>query len=171
MFSQTGFSLAVPSSLSSKTSLKIMGCPRRLLAKCFHWRWRPIGAAFQRNRLCQQRRYNGRKCAFLLRDLAAAANLPPHGRSSPSNLWICLTGRWTERADTDIDINDIHLLAAAVHIHIKLHSEGFQIPASRPSAASSLLLPTCSQTLPLSSPGPSLITLHSCTQPGRSKML
>ena len=36
-----GFFLAVlchPSASSSKTSLKIMGCPRRLLTKCLHWR-------------------------------------------------------------------------------------------------------------------------------------
>ena len=56
MTSQTGLSLAVlchPSALSSKTSLKIMGCPHWLLTKSLHWRWRPIGAAFQGKRLSQ----------------------------------------------------------------------------------------------------------------------
>ena len=48
MTSQTGLSLAVlchPPALSSKTSLKIVGCPRWSLTKRLHWRWRPIGAS------------------------------------------------------------------------------------------------------------------------------
>ena len=45
--------LCHPLTLSSKTSSKITRCPGRLLAKCLHWRWRPVGAAFQRNGLSQ----------------------------------------------------------------------------------------------------------------------
>ena len=56
MTSQLSLSLAAlchPSALSSKTALTIKGCPGRLLTTCLHWRWRRIGAAFQRNRLSQ----------------------------------------------------------------------------------------------------------------------
>ena len=40
-------------------------------------------------------RYAGRKCAFLLRDLAAAANLPPHGALFSQFLDLTHRG-WTE---------------------------------------------------------------------------
>ena len=74
-------------------------------------------------------RYKRRKCAFLLRDLAAAANLLPHGALFSQQLQDLTHRWWTERADTDIDIHDILLLAAAVHIEIKLHSERYPDPA------------------------------------------
>ena len=46
--------LCHPLTLSSKTSSKITRCPDRLLAICLQWRWKPIGAASQRNPLSQQ---------------------------------------------------------------------------------------------------------------------
>ena len=86
--------------------------------------------------------FNRRKCAFLLRDLAAAADLPLHSALFSRQL-LDLTRRWgTEREDPDIDINDVHSCAAAVHIHIKLHSARypdqapFQDPDPRQSARS-----------------------------------
>ena len=83
-------------------------------------------------------RYIRRKCPFLLRDLAAAADLLPHGALFSQQL-LDLTHRWwTERADTDIDINDNHLLRS---LRIKLHSEisrSSPNPALRPFAASPL---------------------------------
>ena len=112
--------LCHPSTLSSKQSSKITRCPCRLLAKCLQWSWKPIGAAFQRT---------GASALSFCGNLAAAANLPPHGALFSQQL-LDLTPRWwTERADTDIDINDIHSLAAAVYIHIKLHSERYPGPA------------------------------------------
>ena len=80
--SQTSLSLAVlchPSALSSKTFLKIMGCPWQIIdgmlalevetyRRCF-----PAQLALSAFQGC-----NRRKSAFPLRDLAAAANLPPH---------------------------------------------------------------------------------------------
>ena len=73
-------------------------------------------------------RSDRRKCALLLRDLVATADLP-HSASFSQQL-LDLTHRWwAERADTGIDINDIHHLAAAVHIHTKLHPERYPDPA------------------------------------------
>ena len=74
-------------------------------------------------------RCNRRKRAFFLRDLAATADLPLHSALF-SQLLLDLTHRWwTEREEPDIDINDVHLLAAAVCIHIELHSARFPDPA------------------------------------------
>ena len=87
-------------------------------------------------------RCNRFKCAFFLRDLAAAADLPPHGALFSQQL-LTLRG-WTERADTDIDINDLHPLAAAVYIHNKLHSEG--VPGPAPLQLPDPLLPAHSLT-------------------------
>ena len=68
-----------------------------------------------------------RKCVFLLRDLAAAADLPPHSALFSQQL-MDLTHRWrTEREDPDIDINDVQPLAAAVYVHIKLHSARYPV--------------------------------------------
>ena len=60
-------------------------------------------------------RFNRRKCAFLLRDLAAAGGLPSHSALFSQQL-LDLTHRWwteRERADTDIDINDVNHLATS----------------------------------------------------------
>ena len=61
---------------------------------------------------------NRRKCAFFLRDLVAAADLPPHSALF-SQQHLHLTHKWwAEREDTDIDINDIHFLAGrSLHSH------------------------------------------------------
>ena len=68
---------------------------------------------FQRCLSAQQaptalQRFNRRKCALLLRELAATADLPPHSARFSQQL-LDLTHRWwTEREDPDIDINDVH---------------------------------------------------------------
>ena len=63
-------------------------------------------------------RFNRRKYAFRLRDLAATADLPPHSAPSSQKL-LDLTHRWLREREPDIDINDVHPLAAAVYTHIK----------------------------------------------------
>ena len=162
MTSQTGLSLAVlchPSALSSKTSLKIMlALEVETHRRCFPAQ--PTLSALQR--------YTRRKCAFLLRDLVRAAHLPPHGAHFSQQL---LNHRkWTERAD--IDINDVHSLAAAVYIHIKLHSEGFQDPPDRPShscSRSPRQAPASSHSiLALSPDGPT--SCHRRVYPGVSSL-
>ena len=72
-------------------------------------------------------RCNRRKCAHLLRDLAAAADLPPNSALFAQQL-LDRSHRWSEREDNDIDIGDIHLLAAGVHVHFKLHSVRYPDP-------------------------------------------
>ena len=74
-------------------------------------------------------RFSRRKCAFLLGDLAATADLPPHSAHFSQQL-LDLTHRWwTEREDPDIDITDVHPLAAAVYSHIMLRSARYPDPA------------------------------------------
>ena len=75
-------------------------------------------------------RFNRRKCALLFRELAAAADLPPHSALFSQQL-LDLTHRWwiDRREDADIDINDVHSLAALVYIHIKLYSARYPDPA------------------------------------------
>ena len=145
MTSQTSLSFAAlchPSALSSKTSLKITGCPGRLLTKCLHWRWRHIGAAFQRNRLSQHctDTIDARLsfCGISPLQLAASrcALLPATSGSDAQG--------WTERADTDIDINDIQPLAVAGSIHTKLQSE--RCPGPAPFQLPDPLQPACSLT-------------------------
>ena len=59
-------------------------------------------------------RYSRLKCAHLLRDLVASADLPPH--SAPYSLQLQdLAHRWSEREDIDIHIFDVLLLAATVY--------------------------------------------------------
>ena len=56
------------------------GCLGRLKTKCWHWSGILFGAVSRRSRLPQHcSGSTDRKCAFLLRDLAATADLPPHG--------------------------------------------------------------------------------------------
>ena len=75
-------------------------------------------------------RYVRRKCGFLLRDLVAAANLPPHGALFSQQL-LDLTHRWwTEREQIPTLTSTMSTpFAAAVYIHIKLHSERYPGPA------------------------------------------
>ena len=61
-------------------------------------------------------RHNRRKCAHLLRDLAAAVDLPRHSALLSLQL-LGLAHRWFERED-----NDVLPLAATVCTHIKLNS-------------------------------------------------
>ena len=89
--------------------------------------------------LCLQR-YNRRKCAHLLRDLAATAHLPPNSALFFQQL-LELTHRWwSEREDNDIDIGDVRHLAAAVYFHLELHSARcpdpgpYQVPDPRQPA-------------------------------------
>ena len=89
--------------------------------------------------------YHRRKCAFLLRDLAAAANLPPHGALLSQQLLDLTHRRWTERADTDIGHQRYPSpCSRAVYIHIKLHSEG--VPGPAPFQLPDPLQPACSLT-------------------------
>ena len=82
-------------------------------------------------------RFNRRMCAFLLRDLAATADLPFHSALFSQQL-LDLTHRWwAEREDPDIEINDVHLLAAATHIHTQLHSARYPDPGPISASRSS----------------------------------
>ena len=74
-------------------------------------------------------RFNRCKCAHLLRDLAATADLPPHSALFSQQL-LDLTHRWWSEAEgPDIDVNDVYPLAAAAYICIKLHSARYPDPA------------------------------------------
>ena len=82
-------------------------------------------------------RSNWCKCAHLLRDLAATADLPPHCALF-SEQPLDLTQRWwSETEGTDIEEGDVHPLAAAAQICNKLHSARhpdlapFQLPDPR----------------------------------------
>ena len=86
-------------------------------------------------------RFNRRRNALLLHDLAATADLPPHSVFFSQQL-LDLTRRWwSEAEDPDIDVNDVYSLAAAAYICIKLHSArylirlhfSFQTPGSQPA--------------------------------------
>ena len=65
-------------------------------------------------------RYNRRKCAHLLRDLATTADLPPTVHSVPFSFWTLLTG--VRKGRNDICIFDVLPLAATVYIQMKLNS-------------------------------------------------
>ena len=67
------------------------------------------------------RRYSRRKCAHLLRDLAATADWPPHCALFSLQL-LDLAHKWSEREDNDIHIFDVLPLAATVHVQITLNS-------------------------------------------------
>ena len=59
----------------------------------------------------------------------ATADLPRRSALFSQQL-LDLTHRWwAEREDLDIDIDHVHPLAAAVYIHIKLHSARYPDPA------------------------------------------
>ena len=93
----------------------------------------PVSTALQRFSRC--------KCAHLLRDLAAAADLPLTVSALFSQQLLDLTHRWwSEVEDPDIDVNDTYFLAAAACTCIKLHSARypdlapFQLPDPREPA-------------------------------------
>ena len=90
----------------------------------------PFSAASRHSRTSQHRRvFHRRTCALLLSDVAATADLPQHSVLFAQQL-LDLTHRWRkEREDLDIDINDVHPLAAPVHKNIKLHSARYPDPA------------------------------------------
>ena len=60
-------------------------------------------------------RYNRRKRAHLLRDLATTVDLPPHSALFSLQL-LDLAHRWSEREDNDFHIFDVLPLAATVYI-------------------------------------------------------
>ena len=63
-------------------------------------------------------RSNTAKRAHLLRDLAAAADQPPHSALFSRQV-VDLTHRWWSEAEgLDIDLGDVHPLAAAAYICI-----------------------------------------------------
>ena len=67
-------------------------------------------------------RSNRGKCAHLLRDLDATADLPPHCPLLALQL-LDLTHRWwSDSEGPDIEEGDVFTLAAAAYIGIKLHS-------------------------------------------------
>ena len=164
--------LCHPSTLRSKTSSKITRCHGRFLAKCLRWSWKPIGTAFQRNRLSQ-------RC----RGTIGASALPFCGilplqptylavRSSPSNFWTWLTGGG-QREQTPTLTSTISTPSQPQSTFTSsCIPRGIQV---RPHSSSKTLCsqtaagPTFSQLSPLSSPGASLTTLHYCTQPGLSE--
>ena len=85
--------LCHPSTLSSKRH-GMLSMELETYRRCF-----PVQPA-----LSALQRFHGRKYAFFLRDLTAAADLPPHGALFSQQL-LDLTHRWwTEGEDTDIDI-------------------------------------------------------------------
>ena len=89
--------------------------------KCWHWSGRLVGGIAE----VQQTQ---------VRDLAATADLPPHCARFSQQLLDLTCRWWTQTEDPDIDINDVHSLAAAVYIHIKLHSASAASPLlNRPS--------------------------------------
>ena len=57
-------------------------------------------------------RFTRCKCAHLLRDLAATADLPPHSAIFSQQL-LDLTHRWSQPEEPDIDVNDVYPFAAA----------------------------------------------------------
>ena len=104
---------------------KITRCPGRLLAKCLQWSWKPIGAASRAQPARGVAEVQQAQMRFLSAGSWRCSYFAAHGALFSQQL-LDLTHRWwTERADTDIDIKDIHRLAAAVYIHMKLHSERY----------------------------------------------
>ena len=103
--------------LSLTLSSESMECPDRPPTRCLHLNGRLTGD-FQRN--LQSQRYNRRKCAHLLRDLATTVDLPPHSAFFSLQL-LDLAHRWSEREDNDIQIFDVLPLAARVHILVKMN--------------------------------------------------
>ena len=70
--------------------------------------------------------FNRHKCILLLRDLAATANVPPHSTAFSLHL-LDLTHSWSNTCDNvtgndSTSTVDFLTLAAAVFIHLKLHS-------------------------------------------------
>ena len=81
----------------------------------------PAASALQRS--------NRGRCAHLLRELAATADLPPRNALFSQQL-LDLTHRWwSETYSPDTDEGDVHPLAAAAYICIKLHSARHPDPA------------------------------------------
>ena len=79
-----------PFGLELENILEDTGCPGRLLTKCLHWRWRPIGAALQRNRLSQhcRERVDASALFFFCGILSLQLTTRLTVRSSLSNFWI-----------------------------------------------------------------------------------
>ena len=72
--------LCHPPTFSSKTSSKTSGVSCQVKDKMLAMEWEIYRRCFPAQpALSALQRFNGRKCAFLLRHLAATADLPPHG--------------------------------------------------------------------------------------------
>ena len=93
--------LCHPTIFSSRTSSTTGECPGSCWMKCWRWRGIPFGAVSLRSRL------------------------PQHCRGSTDASALSVD---RERI-LDIDINDVHALAAAAYIHIKLQSARYPGPA------------------------------------------
>ena len=109
-------------------------------------------------------RYNRHKCAHLLRDLAATADLPPHSALFSQQLLDMTHRWWSEGDDNDIIIVDVLPLAAAVYVHIELRSARYPGPDPSPD-------PQQPRPSPHFLPGASLTTPHCCTQRGQFREL
>ena len=72
--------------------------------------------------------FSATTASYLLRDLAATADLPRHSALFSQQLLELTHKWWTEREDNAIDIIDVHPLAAAVFFHFKLHSARYPDP-------------------------------------------
>ena len=116
-------------------------------------------------------RFNRRKSVLLLQDLAATADLPPHSVLFSQQL-LDLTHRcWSEAEDPDIDVNDVHSLAAATCICINCTPQGTLIRprcSFQTLAARSLPDPAFSRLSLLFLSSICLTTFRCCVQPGRS---
>ena len=93
----------------------------------WHWSGIPFGAVSRRSRLPQRCR-GSTDASALSFSVIFPQQLTCRSTALFSQQLLDLTHRWwTEREDPDIDINGVSLLAAAVCIHIKLHSaRGFK---------------------------------------------
>ena len=120
-------------------SSKITGCPGWSLTTCLHLSGRPTGCFPAQPPFSALQRYNRRKCAYFLRDLASTADLSHH--SAPFSLQLLdLAHRWSERQDNNIHIFDVVSLAATVYIFINMNPAPAQGPlADLPVAIARLL--------------------------------
>ena len=79
-------------------------------------------------------RSNRGKCAHLLRDLDATADLPPHCPLFALQL-LDLTHRWwSEPEGSDIEEGDVYSMATTACVGIELHSATYPDPRSIPAS-------------------------------------
>ena len=101
------------------------GSPGSWWIRCWRWRGTPFSAVSRYRRPPQHCKGSTDASALFF----CAILLPPHSVLFAQQM-LDLTHRWwTEREDPDIDVNDVYTFAAAVYIHIKLHSARYPDPA------------------------------------------